>query len=275
MLRQALEATKASTTNLSKQEIALREVMTYLSNAQWNRTTPELATNVHRIIKKVTVNVDPYSLLKEKYNRAALALYPRLVAIVEASEDPLLAAVKVAIAGNVIDFGPKVDINLEKAIEDVFSSDLAINDVAKLKKSLQRTQRVLYLADNAGETVFDKVLIDELLKQKVAVTYAVKGSPILNDATFKDAETAGITSIVPVISIGTDCTGILFLECSSDFIKQFEDAGLIISKGQGNYESLSGVENKEIFFLLKVKCPIIGEDIGVKVGSMILRSNFI
>lgn len=249
--------------------------MTYLSNAQWNRTTPELATNVHRIIKKVTVNVDPYSLLKEKYNRAALALYPRLVAIVEASEDPLLAAVKVAIAGNVIDFGPKVDINLEKAIEDVFSSDLAINDVAKLKKSLQRTKKVLYLADNAGETVFDKVLIDELLKQKVAVTYAVKGSPILNDATFKDAETAGITSIVPVISIGTDCTGILFLECSSDFIKQFEDAGLIISKGQGNYESLSGVENKEIFFLLKVKCPIIGEDIGVKVGSMILRSNFI
>jgi uncharacterized protein with ATP-grasp and redox domains len=263
-----------SSTDVATRESALREVMNYLSNAQWDRTTPELATNVHRLIKRVTGNADPYSQLKEKYNRTALELYPKLDAIVEASEDPLLTAAKLAIAGNIIDFGPKMDINLEKDIKDALSNDLTINDIDKLKRSLLESKKVLYLADNAGETVFDKLLIEELLKQEVEVTYAVKDAPILNDATFQDAETAGITRIANVISIGTDCTGMLLGECSPKFLKEFENCSFIISKGQGNYESLSDITHKEIFFLLKVKCPIIAEDVGVKTGSTILKRTF-
>lgn len=271
LLRQALEATKISTTNEIMREVALREVTIYLSNEQWAKILPELGTNVHRIVKRVTGNADPYNQLKEKYNYMALELYPKLETIVENSEDPLLAAAKVAITGNVIDFGPKVDINLEKEIEDVLSNELAINDIDKLKESILGSRKVLYLADNAGETVFDRIFLEELLKQDVEVTYAVKDTPILNDATFQDAEIAGITKIANVISIGTDCMGVLFRECSTKFLKEFENSNFVISKGQGNYESLNDIQHKEIFFLLKVKCPIIAEDIGVKTGSAILK----
>jgi len=274
LLRQALEAAKMSSVNAATQESALREVMKYLSNVQWNKATPELATNVHRIIKKITGNADPYNLLKEKYNLSALEFYPKLAAIIESSEDTLLTAAKIAIAGNIIDFGPKIDINLENAIRDVLSNDLAINAVDKLRKSLSGAKKVLYLADNAGESVFDKLLIEEFLKLKIKVTYAVKATPILNDATFQDAEIAGITNVATVMSIGTDCTGILFAECSPKFIEQFENCDFVISKGQGNYESLSDITHKNIFFLLKVKCPIIAEDVGVKTGSTILKANF-
>lgn len=271
LLRQALEATKISTTNEIMREVALREVTIYLSNEQWAKILPELGTNVHRIVKRVTGNTDPYNQLKQKSNYMALELYPKLETIVENSEDPLLAAAKIAIAGNVIDFGPKVDINLEKEIEDVLSNELAINDIDQLKESILGSRKVLYLADNAGETIFDRILLEELLKQDVEVTYAVKDAPILNDATFQDAETAGITKIASVISIGTDCMGMLFRKCSTKFLKEFENSNFVISKGQGNYESLNDIQHKEVFFLLKVKCPIIAEDIGVETGSAILK----
>ncbi|MCW4019331.1 MAG: ARMT1-like domain-containing protein [Candidatus Bathyarchaeota archaeon] len=270
-----MDATKLGSADEATREIALRQVMQHLSNAQWNQTTPELATNVHRIIKKVTGNVDPYSQLKEKYTRVALAFYPKLEAIVKQSEDPLLTAAKLAIAGNIIDFGPKVNVNLEQTVEAVLEDDLAVNDVGKLKESLLKSKKVLYLADNAGETVFDKLLVDELLKRDAEVTFAVKDAPILNDATFDDAEIAGITKIAHVISIGTDCTGVLFRECSPEFLTEFENCGFVISKGQGNYESLSNTLHKEIFFLLKVKCPLIAEDVGVKTGSAVLKRTYV
>jgi uncharacterized protein with ATP-grasp and redox domains len=271
LLRQALEATKMSTTDETVREKSLREVTIYLSNEQWTKILPELGTNVHRIVKRVTGNADPYNHLKEKYNHMALELYPKLKTIVENSEDPLLAAAKIAITGNVIDFGPKVGINLKKEIEDVLGNELAINDIDHLKESILESGKVLYLADNAGETIFDRILIQELLKQDVEVTYAVKDAPILNDATFQDAETAGTTKIANVISIGTDCMGVLFRECSPKFLKEFENSNFVISKGQGNYESLNDIQHKEMFFLLKVKCPIIAEDIGVETGSAILK----
>lgn len=273
-MRQALEAVKMSTDDEMVREKALREVMAYLLNAKWTNTLPELGTNVHRIVKKVTNNVDPYKQLKEKYNKIAQKLYPELKLIVENSGDSLLTAVKLAVAGNAIDFGPKTDINLESEVQNVLKGELAINDIDQLRQSFLKSKSLLYLADNAGETFFDRILIEILLKQNVKVTYAVKDAPILNDATFQDAEIAGISQMVKVMSIGTDCTGILFKECSDDFLSEFERADLIISKGQGNYESLNDVEGKEIFFLLKIKCPIIADDAVVETSSLILKRTF-
>lgn len=255
-------------------EKALREVMTYLLNEQWTKTIPELGTNVHRIVKRVTGNMDPYKQLKEKYNQIALELYPKLELVVDNSKDPLLTAVKVAIAGNAIDFGPRVDINLKKEVQNVLDNELAINDIDQLKSAVLKSQSVLYLADNAGETFFDRMLIEALLKRSVKITYVVKDAPILNDATFRDAEIAGISQMVRVLSIGTDCTGVLFKECSNEFLSEFESSSLVISKGQGNYESLSDVKNKEIFFLLKIKCPIIADDIGAETGATVLKRTF-
>jgi uncharacterized protein with ATP-grasp and redox domains len=273
-MRQAAEATRMSSDDRAVQENSLRQVTIYLSNEQWTKDIPELGTNVHRIVKRVTGNNDPYRELKDKYNQMALKLYPRLRTIVQNSKDPTLTAAKVAIAGNSIDFGPKADINLEQELADLLDSKLAMNDVDRLKESILNSGKVLYLADNAGETVFDRILIEEFSKRNVDVTYAVKDAPILNDATFQDAEMAGIVGIARVASIGTDCTGILFDECSEEFLRVFRNSSLVISKGQGNYESLTDVENKEIFFLLKAKCPIIAENIGVAMNSTILMRAF-
>jgi uncharacterized protein with ATP-grasp and redox domains len=194
-MRQASDAIKMGSTDAATQETALRSVMSYLVNELWDKSTPELATNVHRIIKKVTNNADPYKKLKERYNLAALKLYPKLESTVKNSKDHLSCATKIAIMGNIIDFGPKTDINLEKEIEELLYQDLAINDIDKLKMALRESKKVLYLADNAGETVFDRPLIEELVKQN-EVIYAVKDAPILNDATFQDAEIAGITRLL-------------------------------------------------------------------------------
>jgi uncharacterized protein with ATP-grasp and redox domains len=143
---------------------ALREVLSYLLLEEWIISPPEMGTNVHRIVKRITGNRDPYKKLKERYDRIASDLYPKLKHIVQNSEDPLLIAAKVAISGNAIDFGPRIEVDIEKEVRNVLERGLAINDIVQLKESASRSKSVLYLADNAGETFFDKILIEEIVK---------------------------------------------------------------------------------------------------------------
>jgi len=269
-----MEAIRKSTNEKDVSEKALREVLAYLLHEERSKNTPELGTNVHRIVKKITGNGDPYRKPKEEDNRLALDLYPKLKQIVKDSEDQLLTAVKIAISGNAVDFGPRIEIDIEKEVQNMLQQRLAINDIDQLEDSVLRTKRILYLADNAGETFFDRILIEELAKIEVRVTYVVKDAPILNDATFQDAAISGVAQISRVISTGTDCTGILFNECSDEFLEEFKRSKLVVSKGQGNYESLNDASNKEIFFLLKVKCPLIADSIGYRTGSLVLKRFF-
>ena len=271
-LRQALEAVKMSTNNDAIREKALREVVTYLSQVRWTTNIPRIGTEVHRIVKKVTGNSDPYKQLKNKYNKLAAQLYPKLEFMVKNSSDPLFTALKIAIAGNAIDFGPKAEINLEKEVKNALTNELAINHIKSFRHELKPETDLLYLADNSGETFFDRILLEELTKFKTRIVYVVKGGPILNDATIDDAKIAQIDKIADVISTGTDCAGIIFDECSEEFIEAFKKSSIVISKGQGNYESLNEVKDKKIFFLLKVKCPIVGKKIGARVGSIVLKA---
>jgi len=271
-LRQALEAVKMSTNNDAIREKALREVVTYLSQVKWTTDIPRIGTEVHRIVKRVTGNSDPYKRLKNKYNKLAAQLYPKLEFMVKNSSDPLFTALKIAIAGNAIDFGPKAEIDLEKEVKNALTNELAINHIESFRHELKPETDLLYLADNSGETFFDRILLEELTKFKTRIVYVVKGGPILNDATINDAKIAEIDKIADVISTGTDCAGIIFDECSEEFIEAFKKSSIVISKGQGNYESLNEVKDKKIFFLLKVKCPIIGKKIGARVGSIVLKA---
>jgi uncharacterized protein with ATP-grasp and redox domains len=132
---------------------------------------------------------------------------------------------------------------------------------------LHESPAILYLADNAGETVFDRVLIEHLDRP---VTYVVKAAPIINDATFEDAVAAGIDRIAEIIDNGSNAPGTLLDQCSEAFLESFHQAELIIAKGQANYESLSR-EPAPIFFLLQAKCRVIARDLGVATGDIILR----
>jgi len=180
-------------------------------------------------------------------------------------------AVRLAIAGNIIDLGVKTSIkesNVEKVIRDCLTADFDNQQVEGFRNAVSRAEKIFYLADNAGEIVFDRLLIEQLPAEKVTVV--VKGSPVINDATMEDAEFAGLTEMVEVIDNGSDAPGTILKTCSRIFRNRFEEADLIIAKGQGNYETLSDVD-KNIFFVLKAKCPVIARDLGCEVGEMIFR----
>ena len=265
--QQALNATRMITSDEETAHQVLLEVNKLLPTIKGNVTPPEIGREVYRIVSRLTGVQDPYKEIKEKCTLQALALYPSLKERVRLAENPLKTAIRIAIAGNVIDFGSNIPFDMEKDLEFILSQRFAIDHYDAFTAALIRAKNVLYIADNAGETVFDRVLIEELGKP---VTYVVREHPIINDAIREDAIAAGIDKVADIISSGVDAPGNILHLCSDEFFKIYEASDFIISKGQGNYEGLSG-ENRPIFFLLKAKCPVIAKHIGVKQGSIILK----
>ncbi|HEC50118.1 MAG TPA: DUF89 family protein, partial [Candidatus Desulfofervidus auxilii] len=198
--------------------------------------------------------------------------YPMLEKKVKTANDPFTTAVRLSLAGNMIDFGarPGEKIDIEKEINGALKAPLDKQALEKFKKAVTQAQNILFLGDNAGEVVFDKLLVQEIGPQKI--TYVVKKKPIINDATLEDAEIVNLTKIVKVIDNGTDFPGTVLSACSKTFINIYEKADLVIAKGQGNYETLNDVK-KPIVFLLKIKCPVIAKDIKRNVGDLVIHLN--
>jgi len=268
-IRQALEASKMATEDKTRQEKALKAVLSELKKTSLkDKIPPQIARKVHRIVRAVTKNNDPYKKVKDKYNKKALKMYPSLKRRVAQSKDRLLTATKLAIAGNIIDFGPGSKFDLEKTIKDVLVQDFEINHFNQFRKALNSSKKIIYMGDNAGEIVFDRILLEELKNKEIS--FVVKGGPIINDATTEDARFVGTYKIarIEVISNGDPGTGPD--RQSKEFINKLKNADLVISKGQGNYEALSEVD-ANIFFLLKVKCPLIARDIEAKIGDIIIK----
>ena len=266
-MRQALEAARMAGADEVQQRVVLNRVLDALKRLDLSSTPPEMGDKIHRLVREVTGSEDPYRAVKENSTRQALALYPRLKALVSEAPDPLDRAVRLAIAGNIIDLGPAGEYDLWATIERVMAQPFAIDDSAAFRDMLIKTEWVLYLADNAGETVFDRVLIETIGQP---VVYAAKGGPILNDATVNDTLAAGLDEVAEVVSTGSDAPGTILDRCTEDFRRLYDQAELIIAKGQANYETLS-TERKNIFFLLQTKCPVIARDVGVPTGSIVLK----
>jgi uncharacterized protein with ATP-grasp and redox domains len=223
---------------------------------------------IYRAVREVTGIVDPLKVYKERSIENALSMYGDLKSIVDSSQDPLRAGIKMAIVGNVIDLGANPDFDLEWEMRNSFSEkDLSEEHYESFKHRLEKARTILYLADNAGETVFDRILIETMGRETV---YAVRDIPIINDATMEDARKSGIGKAARIVSSGCDAPGTILKRCSREFLNLFARADLIVSKGQGNLESLSG-EEAPVFFLLKVKCPVIARHLGVEIGSSILK----
>jgi uncharacterized protein with ATP-grasp and redox domains len=269
-LRQALEAARLAGADERQQQAVLDRVLDVLKRVEPSSTPPEIGDQVHRIVRQEVGEGDPYRAVKEASTRQALALYPRLKALLAEADDPLEMAVRMSIAGNIIDVGLAQEYDLWGTVERVLAQPFAIDDGAALKKGAQEALsagQLLYLADNAGEAVFDRVLIETL---DVPVVYAVKDGPILNDATWEDALAAGINRVATVISTGSDAPGTILNRCSEEFRWLYDEAELVIAKGQANYETLSE-QGSKVFFLLQAKCLIIARDVGVPVGSIVLK----
>lgn len=270
LIDQTLRISRMLSTSPDVHERIVRDILHVSSEADLNQSPPALAQQIHRQVKKITGIHDPYRREKEHENRLALKLLPEFRSRIKSASDPLITAARFAIAGNAIDLGidgamTGTDIrkDLQKALTDTF-----FGDRDEFRKSVDSAERILYLADNAGEIVFDRLLIEQLSPERV--TLAVRGKPVLNDATTTDAISGGLHEIVNIVSNGSDAPGTLLHDCSPEFLKYYEDADLIIAKGQGNYESLSE-ERRNIYFLLKIKCPVISSHVGCPVGSYLLK----
>ena len=271
--RQALEAARFAGADEATQERTLRRVMDELRRAEWNARPPEIAHAVHAVVREAVGDGDPYLTVKRESNARALALLPGLRQRVAAASDPLRVAVRIAIAGNIIDFGAHgAKYDLEQTIEEVLERPFAIDDYAALTAALTKASRLVYLADNAGEIVFDRLLL-ETLRERFAigeVIFVVKGGPIINDATHEDAEAVGFGGLpgLRFDVMGTGAPGTGPERNSAEFGALLDSADVVISKGQGNYEAFS--ERDDIFFLLMAKCPVVAASLGAEPGDIVL-----
>ncbi len=268
-IRQTLDAVRFATSKEAVHETVLREVLSAVSRMDLQVFPPIMGQYIHRIIRKFSGCDDPYRSVKEQFNAHALALYPALKELVDNSPNRFETAVRLAIAGNIIDFGVNTDIDymvIQKTIASVLAGPI-VGHMQHFHEVVDASPRILYLGDNTGEIVFDRLLIEQLSMHKV--TFVVRGSPIINDATITDAVDTGITDLVNVIENGSDAPGTVLSDCSDAFRRAFREADVVIAKGQGNYETLSDI-NKNIFFLLKAKCAVIAEDMGCEVGDSVI-----
>jgi len=268
-LRQTLEAARFVTDAPAVHERVLRDVLRLTAEMDFAQCPPVVAREIHRMLRAMTGVDDPYRAVKDRFNRMALEMLPELADTVKEASDPLATALRLAIAGNVIDLGVNGEMTedeVRRSIHDALNEPFD-GDVDAFGQAVERARKILYLADNAGEIVFDRLLIEQLPVS--LVTLAVRGGPILNDATMADAQAAGLCDVVDVIESGSDAPGTILGDCNEEFRKRFSESDLVIAKGQGNFETLSD-QPGEIFFLLKVKCPVIADHVGLPVGTHVL-----
>ena len=264
---QALRAGRIATNDEKKIKMLLDSIGALIKDVPMGNTPPETGDVIYRKVREITGVADPYKKIKKSNIKEALSLYPELKKIVNTSDNKLLTAVRLSIAGNVIDLGVNKKFNIIEDVGKILKQDFAIFHFNEFVKQVKKARSILYLGDNAGESVFDKILIEELKKP---VTYVVREIPVINDVTLEDAIDSGLDKVAEIISSGTSAPGTILDLCNETFLKRFYNADIIISKGQGNYEGLSNT-HRPLFFLLKAKCPVIAKNIGVEEGDIILK----
>lgn len=243
------------------------EVEEILVSLPSDYSPPETARAVYQHIAHRTGVRDPYLEVKRKSTQLVLEYGAQIKARIDQAEDPLRQAILYAGLGNMIDYGAHPDLELD--ILQLLETEIQLGsfDYDAFKEHLAAADKILMLADNAGEAVFDRMLIEVLGKP---VTYAVKSYPIINDTLKADAVAAGIDQVAEIMETGSGCAGDVLRTCDPKFNQVFQRADMVIAKGQGNYEALSEV-SRSIFFLLKVKCDLIARHLNTPVGSLILK----
>ncbi|NOQ22295.1 MAG: DUF89 family protein [Candidatus Aegiribacteria sp.] len=270
LVRQAREVAIISTDDSSMQKKIMRSCLAYMSETNLDRSPPEIAHGIGRIVKSMTGIEDPYREVKSLHTAAALSMLPEMDKIVSEAADPFVAGLRLAIAGNIIDLGVRGEVSdedISSILSEAMLEPLEGVDPLQLKMEIDKADSVLYLADNAGETVFDRIFLEQFASEKI--TAAVRGAPAINDATVDDAKEAGLDRVVRIIDNGSGAPATVLSDCSPEFVTKFGEADLIIAKGQGNFESLSS-SDANIFFLFRVKCNLVAEHSGFPVGSLVL-----
>lgn len=274
-LRQAINASRTAKATDEQTDLILRDVLQHLEESDWAAQPPRLAVELYRTVRRTTGIDDPYLTDKRRINTLVLQLLPQLQRRVRKSVDPFTAAVRLAMAGNVIDLVAFDTIDREMLLQEfdrAMSSPPAIDHIGALREALlESSGPVLYVTDNAGEIVFDRLVVEQMLAIGMPaerITAMVRGGPAINDALYEDAVTVGLTDLVEVTDSGIDAPGLLLELASPEAIGHYEAAEVVIAKGQGNFESLP-LDDPRVFFLLRVKCPVLSRFIDLERGSQV------
>lgn len=273
MLRQSREAIEHATDDPEMRMDVTLKVINYMNkNFKKGKQSNKTGTDLHHMIMDATNNHDPYKELREQGNEIAIKLIPMVKKLLE-KDNSLENYCKIAVAGNVIDFGSlEEDTDLEALIKKQIKIEPVINDVKKLDDALQKAENILFLTDNGGEIVFDKLLIKKIKEDyDVNIILALKENPILNDALIPDAEKLDLGKYTEIISTGASSVGVIKEYISDELKALMNSVDLIISKGMGNYEGLTEMTVKSpVYFLLTTKCNVISREIGVPIHSPII-----
>jgi hypothetical protein len=266
-VRQARDASRLSGLDAGSEGKVISAVSEALPGFSPDITPPEIAAMVYGIVGAISGANDPYKGLKEKSNKLAMELYPDLKRTVQDSSDKLLTAVRLAVAGNVIDYGVPHVFDVEREVKECLEKPFAEFHYEEFREAVTASRNILYILDNAGEIVFDRILIETIGKD---LTAAVRSKPIINDVTMADAALTGLSGVCNVIESGSYLPGTVISKCTPEFMRHYREADLVISKGQGNYETLAD-EPAPIFFIFKAKCDVVARHLGCRMGDIILK----
>lgn len=273
-LKQAVSCMQHAGTVSGKQYEVIFELMDYIKDFDRNESPAVNSTLALLKAQEIIGSKDPYSKVKRQSNDLAMALYPRLRNIIAKAKDRLYEALKVSVAGNVIDLGINRSFDIEEGLRYSLESGFSLDHYSRFLKPLEKTDKLLFIGDNAGEILFDRLLVEELAARGKQVTYVVKQGPILNDSTMEDAVYTGMDKVARVITSGSNYLGTYLKKISPEFKDLLDNSSLIISKGQANFESLENEASfrGKIFYLLKIKCDEIARVSGSRLGDVVFFS---
>ncbi|HLA38926.1 MAG TPA: ARMT1-like domain-containing protein [Candidatus Glassbacteria bacterium] len=266
---QTLDFVRSSAEDEMDAEAAVRAIFRTMGETDFDREAIAIKRDIGRLARFLCSNGDSFDHFKSRLNRYALEAFPKLVTHVEMAENPLLAALKVSAAVDIFEINTNnhCDLALLKAKLAEVDRQPLLGDPDELYRQVSLASSVLFLLDGAGQVFSDRLLLTQLPREKITL---VVGSEAVGTATLEEARIAGLDRMVEVIENGSDAPGTVIKECSEEFRERFERAELVIAKGEGNYESLSGVEGKNFYFLFKARCPILAAEVGCQSGDLVL-----
>lgn len=268
-VRQAVEAGRLATADEKKQWQIIKEVMRKAAEFDPGHTPVRMGMEIHRIVRDVSGNPDPYRDVKRDFNKMAEGLLPVADGLIRDSQDPFFDAVKLITIANIIDFGQKRDELddlrgfLEKRFRDEFS---VLVNFEEFRNKIETSNKILYLVDNCGEIVFDLYFMKRFLKGKT-ITIVPRSGPVLNDITVDDMKGMELPGNSRVLDPGMNAPGTVPELCNKEFRENYQNADVVISKGQGNFESITGSRD-HIYCMLISKCQVSARHLGCTEGDM-------
>ena len=273
IFKQSLATIRHITNDEKTIESVMKKIVEVYSERSLQTTPAYYSQAAYEIISKETGVEDPFFDEKKKFNELVVSMIPNCHAELEKSNDPLVTGAHLAVAGNIIDLGIGGGLDIHGTLSSALKMPFAINHIERLREDLVKYFSVLYIGDNAGEIVFDRLFIEILKKlyPHLNIIFSVKSKPIINDATMNDAVAVGMTEICDVIETGGNYIGAPLDKVGEKFLKEFNSAEIIIAKGHGNFETLNEEIGTNIYFILKAKCEMVANELGVLVGDSVLK----